>query len=306
MSTPGETPQTLPPETEARIRELQGLITDSQRRADKSEDEDVREALNMQAAKLGLKVARLKKGMPEELPSEEEKPKEEEEEEQAVEKPTPAQQHEADMLVQRAMLEKRRGNKQAASQLMQQAAQVAPGAASVLEALGDDYMERKQYPAAEEAYRAAHRADPKNLAIERKHASVAMIGYGNLSFEQQLLIASSDSPFIQQGESVANPKIALFLSIFIPGAGQFVMGQTKKAVTLFGIFWGAVILFAIIATIGNRGHKGIPTFSLIPAAIGIMTWLAGVVDLSTSNKGIGGQRPTPPSKPVPPVNLPFE
>src|ERR1041384_2077635 len=102
MSTPSEQPNTIPPETEARIRELQALITDSQRRADKAKDEDIREALNLQVSKLGLKVARIRRGQPEELPSEVEKAIEEEFE--PLPEPTPEELHEADMLIQRAML----------------------------------------------------------------------------------------------------------------------------------------------------------------------------------------------------------
>src|SRR5689334_5449811 len=129
MSTPGE-PTPITAEAQARIRELQALITDSQRRADKSEDEDIREALNLQAAALGLKIVRLRRGLPEEAPAE--APKEEEPIERPPE-PTPEQMHEADLLIQRAMLEKRRGNRQAAGDLLKKAAEIAPGGATVLE-----------------------------------------------------------------------------------------------------------------------------------------------------------------------------
>src|SRR3954467_5865807 len=104
MSTPEEQPNTLSPEVEARIRELQALITESQRKADKAKDDDIREALHLQASKLGLKVARLRRGQPEELPVEVEK--EPEEDLEPLPPSTPEQLLEADRLVQRAMLEK--------------------------------------------------------------------------------------------------------------------------------------------------------------------------------------------------------
>jgi tetratricopeptide (TPR) repeat protein len=303
MSTSGEQPDPITPMAAARIRELQSLITESQRKADKTDDEDLREAWHLEASKLGLMVARLKRGQPEVLPVAVEKPAEEELE--PLPKPTPEQEHEADMLIQRAMLENRRGNKQAASDLFKKAAEVAPGAASVLEILGDDFMERRQYVAAQEAYQAAHRADPTRPGIERKLGELAMKGLANMSVEDQLRMGSFDSPFIQQGESLANPKAAAILSAFFPGLGQLVMGQTKKGLTILSIVVLASIIFALLATkLHSTGEKSLPAIAYFPLLVAIATWLVGVADASMQSKSSGPR--TPPSKPAPPVNLPFE
>lgn len=306
MTNPGEQSPQAPPlsaEVEARIRELQALITESHLKADKAEDEDIREALNLQISKLGLKVARLRRGQPEDLPIEVEKAVEEEFE--PLPQPTPEELHEADLLIQRAMLEKRRGNNQASSDLMKKAAEVAPGAASVLEAVGDDLLERRQYGAALEAYRSAHRADPSNVGIERKFASLSSKGMANLSIEDQLRMGTSDSIFIQRGESIGNPKLAIALSIMIPGSGQFVMGASKKGATIFFVWLVSLVLFGVMATFIKHEPKTIPLVSLFPAAVAVVTWLAGVADASSMAKGSGG-RPQPPNRPPPPVNLPFE
>ncbi|MFI5386157.1 MAG: hypothetical protein ACHQ50_08560 [Fimbriimonadales bacterium] len=302
MSTKEEPANSIPAETEARIRELQALITDSQRRADKAEDEDIREALNLQVSKLGLKVARLKRGQPEGLPSEVVAAVEEEEE--PLPKPTPQQLEDADKLLQRARLEKSRGNSQAASDLLKQAADAAPGAAPVVEAVGDDLVERKHYAAAREAYKAAHRADPKNPSIERKLAQLSMTGLADMSIEDQLRMGSLDSPFIQQGEALANPKMAVVLSVIIPGLGQFVMGQTKKGALLFFGCLVSSILFALLATLLHTGtEKSLPTIAYFPLAIAIACWIGGVADASSTAKS--AEKRTV-SKPPPPVNLPFE
>lgn len=310
MSTPSESPNAIPPETQARIRELQVLITDSQRRADKAEDEDIREALNLQVSKLGLKVARLRRGQPEELPSEVEEAIEEEFE--PLPKPTPEQIEEADKLIRRAALEKRRGNNPLASDLLKQALEVAPGASIALEALGDDLLERKHFGAAQEAYRSAHRADPDNPSIERKLAQISVQGFANLSVEDQLRMGSFDSPFIRQGEAMANPKMAIFFSVVVPGLGQLVLGYAKKGLTIFLIWLFSAILFAIFATKLRTGQHNLPAIAYFPLGLAIATWLAGVADISSIAKGSGPQNlggtggASKPSKPVPPVNLPFE
>ncbi len=308
MSTPSEQPDPIPPETQARIRELQTLITEHQRKADKAEDEDIREAHNLQVSRLGLKVARLRRGQPEELPSEVEKAIEEEFE--PLPKPTVEQLEEAEKLIRRSALERRRGNNQLAGDLLKQAIEVAPGSAMALEALGDDLMERKQFGAAQEAYRTAHRADPESPSIERKLASLSMKGLANLSIEDQLRMGSFDSPFIQQGDAVASPKIAVFLSVLFPGSGQLVLGYTKKGLTILGIWLASSILFIVFATKIKTGHHSLPTIAYVPLALAAASWLAGVADISMVAKGpqrLGGTGETSkPSKPVPPVNLPFE
>jgi tetratricopeptide (TPR) repeat protein len=302
MSTPEEQSNPISPEAESRIRELQALITESQRKADKSKDEDVREALNMQASALGLRVVRLKKGLPEEGPSIEEAERDEELEPLPV--PTADQLREADLLVQRAMLESRRGNRQAAGDLLKKAVEAAPGASSVLEALGDDYVEKKQYLGAVKAYRDACRADPKNTSAERKFAQISSMGTQNLSIEDQLRMGLSDSTLLRPEDSIASPKIAMFLSIFIPGSGQLVLGFAKKGIMLFLIWLAGIALFFILVKISNAAHGTLPTIAYVPAGIGIVAWFVSVADAASMSKG--NEKRPPPSKPQPPVNLPFE
>jgi tetratricopeptide (TPR) repeat protein len=303
MSTPEEQPESISPEAEARIRELQALITESQRRADKSRDEDVREALNMQASALGLRVVRLKRGLPEEgLPEEE---AEQEEELEPLPVPTPDQLREADLLVQRAMLESRRGNKQAASDLLKKAVEAAPGASSVLEALGDDYLERKQYLGAVKSYRDAVRADPNNASAERKFAKVSAMGAAHMSIEDQLRMGLSDSTMFNPDDALANPKWAPTLSFFIPGSGQMALGLWKKGIVMFVVFVVSMTLFIVLNKTLNVSHGRLPTIAYVPMGIGIIAWFASVADALSLSKGNVEKRP-PPSKPQPPVNLPFE
>jgi tetratricopeptide (TPR) repeat protein len=301
MTSPGEQPPPISPEAEARVRELQGLITDFQRRADKAEDEDIREALNLQVSKLGLIISRIRQGLPEALPSESEPA--EDENFEPLPQPTPQQQEEADKLVQRAMLEKRRGNNQAANDLLRQASETAPGSATVLEALGDDYLERKNYGKAHETYRLARRADPKNASIEKKYAELSMHVRGNMSMDEHLMMALADSTFINPEEAMASPKIATLLSVFIPGAGQFALGYTKKAFVFLGIFLASAIMFVAV-THFLKEPRGLHPLAYLPLAVGIATWLGSVMDCTSTGKKI--DRGNRPNRPPPPVNLPFE
>jgi len=314
MSSPAEQPNPITPEQAARIRELQGLITESQRRADKAKDEDIREALNLQISKLGLKVVRLQRGQPEDLPSEIQEATDEVGE--PIPKPSAEQLEAADKLIQRAHLEKRRGNKQAASDLLKQATEVAPGASQVIEALGDDYAERRQYTAAKEAYQNAHRADPVNLGIERKLARLSMAGIADLSIEDQLRLGSLDSPFMRQDESLASPKVAVMLSFMMPGVGQLVTGQTKKGLFILGLFLASSIVFILLWTSLHTSSDKFPLIAFLPAALALATWIGAIADASSKAKGrgLGGfgfavriiDPKDGPSRPVPPVNLPFE
>ena len=237
---------------------------------------------------------------------------------------------EADKLIQRAMLEKRRGNQKAASDLLEQANDAAPGAASVMEAVGDDLLERRQYGAAQAAYKSAHKADPTNPSIERKLAQLSMTGMAGLSVEDHLRMGSFDSPFIQQGESMANPKVALILSAILPGAGQFAMGQQKKAIRIFSVFFVALIIFVALNVIllpppphDALGHplrdslgnivprppsEHLPNWAWFPIPIAIIAWFVGILDANAMVKTAGGgpKGTNKPNKPTPPVNLPFE
>lgn len=302
MNHSGEPPNPIPPEAATRIRELQAMIDNLQRKADRAEDEDIREGFHLQISKLGLKVARLRRGAPEDLPSELEEALDEAAAE-PIPRPTEAQIEQADQLIRRAMLEKQRGHKQAASDLLREAAEVAPGAASVLVALGDDLMDRMNYGAALEAYRAAHKADPTNAPIERKFASLSMHASGKLSVDEQLRLALSDRPFLAPGEATASPKWAVFLSCVIPGSGQFVLGQTLKGILIFGIWVLSAAAFFLINHLFRTQPRTVAPWAYFPLALAVVAWLAGVADCNSYAKALEKKSV---ARPEPPVNLPYE
>lgn len=70
-------------------------------------------------------------------------------------------------------------------------------------------------------------------------------------------------------ECMASPLLALVLSFFIPGLGQFYTGQMIKAIVLFVL----AVIFAALSTI----VIGIPFYLLV--------WLYSMYDAYTAAKG---------------------
>lgn len=302
---PAGEPVKLEPAAIERIAFLQAKISELQYKADRATDEDIKEGFNLEVIKLGMKVARLQRGFDEELPSEVERTEHDEEELEPLPKPTLAELTEADSFIQRARLEKTRGNLQGSTDFLKKAAEIAPGAAPVLEALGDDLAERKQYAAAHEVYKRARRADPNSASIERKYAALAMYGKGGMSIEEQIAINLSDAPLTAPGEEYASPRVAALLNWFIPGLGHFVLGYPKKGLTIFLIVTLSISIFFLLnyMTSPASGRSTPPGYAYFFIVLAIVTYIAGIMDTMTMAKKTERKHI---DRPVPPVNKPFE
>jgi hypothetical protein len=206
------------------------------------------------------------------------------------------------MLVQRAMLEKRRGNKQAALDLLKQAVDKAPGSATVLEALGDDLADNRRWGEAEKAYRDARRQDPANASIERKLAQISVSSMSHLSFEDQLRMGN-DPVAARNAQTMANPKAAVILSCMLPGLGQMVMGYTKKGVTILVIFFNCVVAAVVLAKAFPAPKGQLPMLAVFCIVAAIVTYFVGIFDASSAAKTTERHKT---NRPVPPANLPFE
>lgn len=218
--------------------------------------------------------------------------------------PTPEQIAEAENLLRQAHLAKVRGQTSVARKLMEEAAQVAPGSAPVLEALGDEEMSHRAYSKAVKCYEAAMEADPGNVAIERKHGdAVFLVAQASAMFD---LSAST------YADSMASPKVAVILSLCIPGLGQMVTGRlTTGIVMLAGVVLGWLVAFLIPQ--GMAGFAGlfgtrssVSEFNgvvLLPLAVAIVFHFWSVIDAAGRvDKG----RHQKIDRPKPPVDKPFE
>ncbi|RYG25407.1 hypothetical protein EON82_07255 [bacterium] len=263
------------------------------------QDRDIRAALQARIDELSAKVAAEPEveevAEPEELPP----------------PPTPEQAEQAERLVRQAVLEKRRGNKEAVTKLLQEAVAVAPGAPATLEALGDDFAERRRTKEALEYYRRAKELDPKNVGLERKHAELALrVGMAG-SIEDQMRANLSDSWFIGQGDNTASLGTARLLSFIAPGLGHLVLGRTAAGFGLLGT-WIACMVWLLIQhndvaglvkmILGGRGNFGGGIFP--PLLIAIITLFMAVGSLSGGRSA--ARKAKPKAHPKPPVDLPFE
>lgn len=222
--------------------------------------------------------------------------------------PTPQQLQEADALIRQARVEKMRNNSQKATDLLKQAVAAAPSAPSVLEALGDDLMERKQVKAAKDAYQKAFKLNPKNVGVEEKLASAALT-IGTLgSLEDQMrnhLGSGLDS------EAMARIPYAALLSAILPGSGHIVLGKNGTGIPilvawLVSVIWFLTHWFDFVKWLSvlKGGHEQPNAIVFVPLV------LMAVIYVSTlgSLKGLGGKgvKRKDVVHPKPPVDLPFD
>lgn len=230
------------------------------------------------------------------------------EDEAPVVPPTSEQLEAADRLIALSRVEKMRGNAAKASDYLKEAAAAAPTAPSVLEAVGDDYRERGQAKAAQDMYRQAVKLDPSNVGLERKFAETVLRTTPSMSVEQQLAMGLG-SGLGNDIEVVAGARAATFLTIFAPGLGHIVMGQTVK---------GGIILTAWVAALvwlfsdqhalkpvlhGQYDSKSFSTV-LIPAAVAATIHVFAIMGCLNRLKQPSARNR--PNRPLPPVNLPFD
>lgn len=230
--------------------------------------------------------------------------KPEEIEEQLPPPPSPEALERAERLIREARLLKMRGNKTSAGKLLEEALEIAPGSAAILEAVADDLVERRQIRAAMEIYKRAMRIDPQSASIERKYAECVLGTARSLDFP---------SPGAE-GLDQASGKIALLLSLFVPGLGQIVTGATGLGVGLLVGWlagWGIAWLIpggmqGVLGLFGVRGHGPTPEFNgvvLFPLLLAAICHIWAIFD--AAGKANRYQR-RPIERPVPPVDKDFE
>jgi len=218
--------------------------------------------------------------------------------------PTADQLSQVEDLLRKAHLAMIRNNRTEARKYLEEAEKIAPASASVLEALGDEYAAANKMKDAAELYARAKEAAPGNVAIEKKHA--------NAIFRSQAAAAGlSLAAEFEQREVVAGPKAAFLFSLFFPGLGQIVNGQTTKGV-VFMVGWLAgwitVYVLGFDNLLGYIGMKAIAKpniFVVVAAGVAVLCHLAAIFDSLMGASGAPRKVPKP-IRPTPPSDLPFE
>lgn len=217
--------------------------------------------------------------------------------------PTPEEAEKAERLIRHAMLEKQRGNKAAVTKLLEEAVAVAPGAPATLEALGDDFAERRRVKEAIEYYKQAIALDPKNVGLEKKHAMLVFNVGAAGSIEDQLRANLSESVLLTRGDAVASYGVAKLLSYFFPGLGHILLGRPTMG---FGLLAGWVVCLVWIGivqiTSGGKGHLSSGVYP--PAIIAALILIVAVGTLGADRAAARAK--AKPQRPRPPVDLPFD
>jgi hypothetical protein len=224
-------------------------------------------------------------------------PEEDEGETKLPEPATPQEIEAAEKLIQQAQLAKIRGQGQVAERLLKEATEVAPGAAAVHAALGDQLWERSQFSRARAEYKLAHLLEPNNVALETKWA--------------ESLVGSMGNPLANQAETYASAKSAMMLSAFFPGLGQIVSGELVKGIVMLVLWiggWVVVIpaaLSRLPTAVGRQGTHITEFGSLAMTAVVVLviTWAWSVLSANSKIKEsrmmqVMGkvERPTPPGE----------
>lgn len=204
-------------------------------------------------------------------------------------------------MVRHSLLLRRRGDAAGANTMLEKALAEAPEASIVHEAIGDANLEQRRFAAAREAFDVARKADPANKSAERKYA------------ECVLQLSAANLPLSSVGElgDYASGKSVLLLSFMIPGLGQVVSGAVGKgAAMLSGVLlsfvWALLVphgLSELGRSLGRSQGAQLNGFVFVPLALVAAFYLWSLLDAAH----IAAGRPSgKPSRPVPPVDKPFE
>ncbi|MEA2553204.1 MAG: hypothetical protein QOJ65_1380 [Fimbriimonadaceae bacterium] len=225
-------------------------------------------------------------------------------------KPTLSQISEADRLVKNARVAKMRGQKQAASDLLRQAAEVAPGAVTVLEALGDDCMERGQAKPAAEIYAKAYRLEPGYPGLERKYAIAIGQAKNVVTLEEAMAMKFSDAPL---APGAASGWMTVIASLLVPGAGHILLGRYTTGLAYMGawvgfLWWLYLVPKQVQDLVSSLAGKssGFNPIVLIPLLGSLVLSVAAAWTCKNETSPVPTLKKGAANHPKPPMDLPFE
>lgn len=203
-----------------------------------------------------------------------------------------------EQLVRDAKIAAMRGDHKQEMALIEEALALAPNSPGVLEAKGDAFMALGRKREAQEAYKRGLDLAPGHNNLEAKYAELIL---GQVPLVNPEMITSNDVGTFASG------KMASLISVFMPGLGHIILGQTVKG----AVFMGAMVLALILCfTLGGfaaflslfrnfQDLSGIGVFVLLGT---LLFYVYIQFDAASVAKGM-----VPPkiSRPIPPVDKPF-
>ncbi len=166
----------------------------------------------------------------------------------------------AGALVMTARSAHRKGQKEQARALLQQAFLIDPNDCGGLELLGDMFLEDAEQEKALKIFERGRQYHPKHRAFEEK------IGLCHVDLAEMRRDRDRRAQILEQGGVekwmlLSGPR-AFGLSMLLPGAGQVYVGQSTRAMTLLGIAvitflaWSLPLYFGL-KNAGAQGAKGL-------------------------------------------------
>lgn len=144
----------------------------------------------------------------------------------------------AGTLVMSARMAHRKGNRQQARELLQQAFALAPSDAGALELLGDLFLEEGEQEKAIAIFERGRKYHPRHAAFEEK------IGLARIDLAEMERDKIMRQQFLEHGDLGSwqdrKPGTSAMLSLVLPGAGQFYNEQYERGAVLLG---SAFLLF---------------------------------------------------------------
>lgn len=195
----------------------------------------------------------------------------------------------------RARVHLKRGEKDAALQLVEGLREKYPDHPDAKEAYADVLVGIGRKQEAIQVLKEIIDAHPGRVETERRHAYL-VFGLHQHEFEQYGLMLESQ-------EGALGPRssgTAAFLGLLFPGLGQVYVGQLVRGIVYAALaVLGFVLIFSI--GVGPSGLNGTGISIIVGLAV---VWIVGILDAAVSAKG--GSEVTPKERPKPPVDLPFE
>lgn len=203
-----------------------------------------------------------------------------------------------EQLVRDAKIAAMRGDHRQEMALVDEALVLAPKSPGVWEAKGDAFLAMGHKKQAIEAYKQGLDLAPGHNNLEAKYAELVL---GQVPLVNPEMITSNDVGTFASG------KMASLISVFMPGMGHIILGQTVKG----AVFMGAMVLGLILCVaLGGvaaflslfrnfQDISGTGIFVLL-ATLGFYVYIQ--FDVASVAKGL-----VPPkySRPIPPVDKPF-
>lgn len=212
-----------------------------------------------------------------------------------------ARERERDRLLTLANVQRIRGQITDARETVEQALVMAEGAfpktiAPIHELRGDLLAVEERWEDAAKAFNTAHELDPARASAERKYAELTLEMTRAKNPDALGESLREDTIVELLGGNRAgkrNAGVAMLLSMFVPGFGQFYNGQVVKGLVLLGVFCFSLLVIALspdrgylfkqLASIlamkpGRGAHTDPSALTVFFAVLAFAAWLYSLVD----------------------------